>query len=137
VVDRSFHGTNAAVLALPTEAVSVDQQSRIVTLVATWRTDYVSQIVYGESYRRVEESFADFQQMVALSEVQTAICKYGVNTTTWPPAYQNIYAMAQQGWNYINAVRQTGNTMASNLPVDPTADSNWPARLAPITMPTY
>jgi hypothetical protein len=136
VLPRDFLGTDVALLSLPSSAIQQNSQTGLTTLLSTWRTDNVNQIVYDEAYRRVQESFTEFQQVVALSQVQTAITKFGYDTTTWEPVYQNIYATSQSGFSYINAVRQKGQAMVTNLPTDPTADANWPTRIAAITMPT-
>ena len=35
-------------------------------------------------------------------------------------------ATFDSGWNYITSVKQTADAMKTNLPANPSADSNWP-----------
>jgi hypothetical protein len=137
VFDRSYLGTDVAVLSLPQNAMQVDSQSRMTTLVSTWRTDNVNQIVNDEAYRRIDESFTDFMQRNALNQTQRAIIQFGSDQTKWEPIYQNVYSLALQGWTYIDSLRKNADSLATNLPVDPTDDANWPTRIPVIYIPPY
>jgi hypothetical protein len=137
VFDRAYAGTDVALLSLPQNAMQVDQQSRQTTLVSTWRTDNVDQIVNDEAYRRIWESFSDFMQRNAINQTQRAIIQFGSDQTTWEPIYQNVYALALQGWVYIDSLRKNADTLVATLPTDPTADGNWPTRIPVIYIPPY
>ena len=63
VLDRSTHGPGAAVLSLPQTAMQTDPQTRVVTLISTWRTANVNQIVNDEAQRRIEESYTVYMQL--------------------------------------------------------------------------
>jgi hypothetical protein len=116
--------------------MQIDTQTSLTTLLSTWRTDNVDMVVNDEAQRRINESFTQFMQLNALSQVQNATNLFGTDTTAWEPVYQNAYTLAKTGWDYVNAVRQTSETLIINLPVDPTDDGNWPPRIAAIYIPT-
>jgi hypothetical protein len=136
ILDRNYHGSDIALLSLPQQAISLDPDRRQVLLISTWRTDFSAQVVNDEAQRRINESFTQFMQLNALAQVQNATNLFGWNTSTWEPVYLNTYTIAKTGWTYVNAVRQTSDSLAINLPVDPTDDGNWPPRIAPIYIPT-
>ena len=44
--------------------------------------------------------------------------------------------MSDQGWAYVNSVRQQANALGQTLPVDPTDDAHWPTEIPRINYPT-
>jgi len=133
-INRDQHGTDAAVLSLPNEATTFNPDQRQQVLIDNWRT-YASQIVNGESQRRILESFSEFMQRNALARVQRDITTLGWDWNTWNATERNVYSTAQTGWQYISTVRTASDAMVANMPVDPTDDNNWPTRIAPIYIP--
>jgi hypothetical protein len=60
------------------------------------------------------------------------ITTYGADTTTWPTYQQNRLAEINRCWQYVNDVRAKANAMGeAQLPIDPTADGNWPTVIPP------
>jgi hypothetical protein len=131
IIPRDFHGVESAVLSLPDAATRTNPDVLVTTLVGDWRILFVDQVIDGEARRRIDESFSEYMQRNALWAVQHNITRYGANPATWGTTEQQIYATCEQAWAYVAAVRQTADAMISNMPIDPTADANWPARLSP------
>jgi hypothetical protein len=131
VVDRAAHGTDVAVLSLPFNAYYNDSTTHFIYLVDNWRSN-AAQIVNNEAQRRIFESFSDFMQRDALARMQTNIIAYGTATGSWPAGEQANYSTAQNGWNYVSSIRQRSDVHVTNMPIDPTDDSNWPTRIAVI-----
>lgn len=135
VMDRAMLGTQYALLQMDPTAVQGDVSTRLKTLVGDWRTKFVSAVVNNEAQRRIYESFSQFMQNNALERVLNNVLRYGAVTTTWPSAEQDMAAAAAQGWTYVNTIRAASDAMVQAMPVDPTADGNWPPRIPLVYIP--
>lgn len=138
---RNEYGDECTVLALPNGAVVMlsDPDPTIappVRLKSDWRNNAVI-ICNGEAYRRILESFSEFMQRNATQSTSDSIMKYGADQAAWPQDANDRQASADAGWAYVTAVRTTSDAMAAALPVDPTADSNWPTRIPPVYIQGY
>jgi len=129
VIDRNAYGTDTTVISLP--AGSVVNQSGAPVLVANWRNN-ADMITREEAYRRIIESFSEFMQRNAGLVMTNNILAYGADHTTWPPEEQTRYTTWQSGLDYIQQVRTRSDQLEAALPVDPTDDVNWPARIPPV-----
>jgi hypothetical protein len=135
VLDRNLLGTTRAVISLPQSAVIYDTNTRRSKLTTSWRTDNATQIVNDEGQRRIIESFSEYMQRNALRAVQYYTNLQGTNVSLWDPANRAIHDTAEAGWVYVAAVRNRADSLVSALPVDPTDDANWPARIAVVYIP--
>ena len=135
IVLRELHGLQAAVLSLPFAAIQTDPDTAQQVLVGDWRTVHVAEVCNNEARRRIDKSFAEWMQRNALWAIQHNITRYGANPTTWGISQQEEYALAEQAWGYVDTIRGLADVMATNMPIDPTDDANWPPRLPPVYMP--
>jgi hypothetical protein len=129
-VASNAHGPNATVLTLPIDAIVTTQPP--MTLVQDWRTTYNAQVLNGEANKRIVAVFPEYSQRNSNAELNNYITTYGANAGAWPAAQQSRKAEIDRCWQYVNDVRTKANAMAeAALPVDPTADANWPTVIAP------
>lgn len=153
LVPTDLHGEQNTVLALPSIAL-VNNTAAIMpafpipgmtpsgpppvstpaaaayTVKPNWRVDFKSPVIAGEANRRVLAVFPEYSQRNASAEMNNYITQYGADATTWPAAAKSRKAEMDRCWTYVNAVRNTANSMGqSNLPTDPSGDGNWPTRV--------
>jgi hypothetical protein len=138
--DRNLMGSSFTVLSLPTTAVAriEDPVTKIAStvLASDWRSN-ASMIVNMEAQRRILESFSEFMQRNATNSTNDSLLRYGPDKTSWPQSAKDNQAAAEAGWDYVAAVREKSDALEAALPVDPTADSNWPTRIAPIYIESF
>lgn len=143
VVPRNRMGDTCTVLAVPADAIQHnmlrpdDPEVRpAAQLKSDWRS-HADVICNGEAQRRILESFSEFMQRNATSSTSDSIMKYGADQSAWPQDAKDRQATVDAAWAYVTAVRQTSDAMQDALPVDPTADANWPTRIPPVYIPGY
>lgn len=101
-------------------------------LVKTWRETEKSTIVFTEAKRRIEEIFPEYSQRNANHELESYVLSYGSEPTKWPANVRARKDEIDRCWNYVDAVRaKSNNLVGAALAADPTADGNWPTRIAP------
>lgn len=143
-VSRTMYGDVCTVLSLPSSAVITNfappgepsPPPFPAQLKSDWRSN-APNICNGEAYRRITESFSEFMQRNATGSTSDSIMKHGADQSTWPQDAKDRQAAADAGWAYITAVRATSDAMQDALPVDPTADVNWPTRIPPVYILGY
>lgn len=135
IIPRETHGLHVAVLSLPSAAIELVPDENTSVLVGDWRGLYVDQVVNDEARRRIDESFPEYMQRNALWAIQHNITRYGAAPGSWGVSAQDEYATAEQGWAYVDDVRTVADSMVASMPIDPTDDSNWPARIPVIYIP--
>ena len=132
---------NATVLLVPATAIAYTDRGPLMTgmgypiLTSSWR-DNAAAIVNGEAFRRIERVFSSYAQRNANADMSNCIMKHGADPATWPAEARDRKTMADQGWTYVNSVRQTSNAMVTALPPDPTDDAHWPTEIPKINYPT-
>jgi hypothetical protein len=136
LIDRAFLGSLYTPLILAGSVIVPKTVGGITTynLASNWRS-YATTLLNGEAQRRILEVFSEFMQRNANNDVNRSTLLYGANQTTWPADAQARLTEAQRGWNYVSALRTRSDSLATNLPNDPTADSNWPTVITPIYIP--
>jgi len=129
VVDSAWHpGTTVMTFT----ADAVQNLGDIPNLVPGWRNTYQTSVLAGEANRRIITCFPDYSQRNANAEINGYITTYGTTVSAWPTGPQNRKAEIDRCWTYVNDVRGKANAMGEQtLPVDPTADANWPTVVAP------
>jgi hypothetical protein len=132
--DRNLMGNACTVLALPPSAVvRVDGLMGISRnqLDNNWRSN-AAMILNMEAQRRILESFSEFMQRNATNALNDALIQYGTDTAAWPQEAKDNKSASDAGWAYVAAVREASDAMQAAMPTDPTADGNWPPRIAPV-----
>jgi len=141
----SYDGNLITILSLPPGAVLItratppaegdppplpaDTRPKLST---TWRTDYATNVLTGEANRRITAAFPDYSQRNSNAELNGYITTYGADATVWPAYQISRKAEIDRCWNYVNSVRASANAMGSqSLPLDPTANGNWPTVISP------
>jgi len=136
LLDRNTYGTDVTVLTLPNNAMTYDADTHQYYLASNWRTN-AQMICNGEAYRRIIESFTEFMQRNATNDATQSVMLYGADPATWPQDAKDRKAAAETGWDYVTAIRQQSDALANALPVDPTADAQWPTRIPPVYIPGF
>lgn len=134
LMSASLHGGEYTVMILPPSAVDMPQNAPF-KLKSDWR-DNMATITQNEAYRRIEDVFPTYMQTNANSDINYSTNKYGVDTSVWPQDAKDRKAENDRGWNYVGAVRQTSDALASQVTLtDPTGDAHWPVRISPVYIP--
>lgn len=129
LIDPAVHGTGATIMIMPVDAV---QMGVPMSLVQDWRTRFEVQIITGEANKRIIAAFPDYSQRNANAEINGYITSYGADSSAWPAGPQSRKAEIDRCWQYVNDVRAKANALGeAMLPVDPTADGNWPTVISP------
>jgi hypothetical protein len=129
VVDMAWH-PNATVLTVTPDAIQ--NTGGIPNLFSGWRNTMQTPVLSGEASRRINNCFPDYSQRNANAEINGYITLYGTTVSTWPTEAQSRKAEIDRCWTYVNDVRGKANAMGEqSLPVDPTADANWPTVASP------
>jgi hypothetical protein len=129
-VDPTWHGSDKTVMSVP--PVVINYAGGLPSLFPDWRNNVGTQVLTGEANLRITAVFPDYSQRNANAEINGYITSYGADTTVWPAAAQSRKAEIDRCWSYVNEVRAKANAMSEiSLPLDPTADGNWPTRVPP------
>jgi hypothetical protein len=124
----------ATVLTVPASAISYPA-NQPPTLASSWR-DNGQMTTNAEAFRRIERVFSSYAQRNANADMVDCVTKYGADSATWPQDARERKTLADQGWDYVNSVRQQSNALGPNMPVDVTHDSHWPTEIPRINYPT-
>ena len=137
VVDVTALGlTPDAATVLTVPATAITRAERMPPMLApNWR-DNGQLTTNAEAFRRIEQSFSSYAQRNANADMIECVTKYGNDPATWPQDARERKTLADQGWAYVNNVRQQANALAVNMPVDVTDDSHWPTQIPRISYPT-
>lgn len=131
------------VLYLPSSAVErteitlsgTDITIQQTSLADDWRNNN-TMIVNSEANRRIVDVFPEYKQRNSTATYQQCVTAYGLDSTAWPPEAKTFKDEYDRGWAYVNAVRETSGTLTPSMPPDPTSDTYWPTRIAPIVFGT-
>ena len=137
VVDVTAYGLDeqaATVITVPPDAL-VYQERGPPVLATNWR-DNGAVVANAEAFLRIERVFTSYAQRNANADMTNCITKYGSDPATWPADARDRKAMSDQGWAYVNSVRQQANAIGQALPTDPTDDAHWPTEIPRINYPT-
>lgn len=137
VVDAKALGVteDVVVLNVPSSAL-VHQERGPPTLASSWRTDNSGNLANAEAARRINLVFPDYAQRNASADLTDSIIKYGPDPATWPSDARDRKQLADQGWSYINSVRQQSNALGQTVQSDITSDTHWPTIIPRISYPT-
>jgi hypothetical protein len=149
VVDpATLGGSDITVMFMPSQAVQISASPstppdssagpimpvtpNIPYLVKTWRVDFATNVLAGEANKRIVAVFPEYSQRNANAEINNYITAYGAVVSSWPAYQQSRKAEIDRCWAYVNDVRAKANAMGgAPLPVDPTADGQWPTVISP------
>jgi hypothetical protein len=134
VISPKAHGDDAIMVSVPSSAVTVDASRGAdqFVLAKGWRDSFKPQIANDEARDRILDVFPEESQRYSIYELETYMLQYGTDIAKWPAAARTRKNEIDRCWNYVNAVRARSTAFANGtLPHDPTADSNWPSRIAP------
>ena len=131
-IDPAQHGGDMVVLSLPPNAViSPTAEISMPMLVTGWREANKQQIISAQATKLIDDVFPEYSQRNSTAELTGYIATYGADSNKWPDAARKRKAEIDRCWSYVNAVRNKSTAMMrASLPVDPTANSNWPTRIA-------
>ena len=83
-------------------------------LATNWR-DNAAIVANAEAFLRIERVFTSYAQRNANADMTNCITKYGADPATWPADARDRKTIGDQGWTYVNSVRQKANAMAKAL----------------------
>src|SRR4029453_16900036 len=94
-----------------------------------WRERLSATVMQAEADRRINEVFPPSEQLAAMHEALDLALKHGTDVSQWPADARDRKAEIDSNWNYVREVNARAQQYRT-VPFDPTADKNWPTRIA-------